>query len=175
MLKYALLALLARSAQHGYELKAAFERLLGGTWALNIGQVYTVLARLEQDGLIECEIVPQDKVPDRKVWSLTETGRKELIDWMDDPAAEAVKLRDEMFLKVLLQQTAGLGDATALIWKQRQGHLAALNQLTRLRSDPEIDDITGLLLDGVILRMEADLKWLDLCEERVPAAKKRKR
>ena len=78
MLRYAVLALLARASLHGYELKAAFERLLGGTWTLNIGQVYTVLAKLEADGLVECRVEPQDKVPDRKVYSLTEKGEAQL-------------------------------------------------------------------------------------------------
>jgi DNA-binding PadR family transcriptional regulator len=167
MLKYALLALLARAEQHGYELKAAFEALLGGTWPLNIGQVYTVLSKLEHEGLVECEVVPQDKVPDRKVYSLTEEGRRELLAWMEEPTASSVKLRDEIFLKLILQETAQIGDATALIWSQRQGHMDALSQLARWRDDSDGEDVTSLLLDGVILRLEADLKWLELCEERL--------
>ena len=168
MLKYALLALLARAELHGYELKAAFEELLGGTWLLNIGQVYTVLSKLEQDGLVECEVVPQDKVPDRKVYSLTERGRKELLGWMEETIPAPVKLRDEVFLKIILQQTSGLGDPSALVWIQRQGHLDALAQLTRLRDETDAKDLTtSLLLDGLILRLEADLKWLELCEERL--------
>ena len=63
MLKYLLLALLARAPQHGYELKQAFEEMLGGTWLLNIGQVYTTLGRLEEDGLIEPTVVRQDLLP----------------------------------------------------------------------------------------------------------------
>lgn len=167
MLKYALLALLARAKLHGYDLKAAFEDLLSGTWPLNNAQVYTVLARLEQDGLVECEVVPQDKVPDRKVYALTERGRKELVDWMEEPIPTPVKLRDEVFLKVILQQTAGVSDPVSLIWNQRQGHIDALAHLTRLREEAGDDVITALLLDGLILRLEADLKWLELCEQRL--------
>ena len=37
---------------HGYQLRAAFEESTGGTWPLNIGQVYTTLSRLERDGLV---------------------------------------------------------------------------------------------------------------------------
>jgi DNA-binding PadR family transcriptional regulator len=165
MLKYALLALLARGSLHGYELKAAFERLLGGTWPLNIGQVYTVLAKLEEDGLVEWQVEPQDKVPDRKVYSLTEAGQKELEAWMEEAVPAAIKLRDEIFLKVLLQRASSVGDLPTLLWNQRQGHIDALARLTRLRDEAD-DDATSLLLEGLILRMEADLKWLDLCETR---------
>ena len=61
MLKYLLMALLAERPRHGYELKRAFEELTGGTWLLNIGQIYVTLSRLEDDGLIEAEVVHQDE------------------------------------------------------------------------------------------------------------------
>ncbi|HEY5276491.1 MAG TPA: PadR family transcriptional regulator, partial [Coriobacteriia bacterium] len=51
--RYGLLALLAEASTHGYQLKTAFERRTGGSWALNIGQVYTTLQRLERDGFVE--------------------------------------------------------------------------------------------------------------------------
>ena len=165
MLKYLMLALLARAPQHGYELKAAFEQLLGGTWVLNIGQVYTTLSRLEQDGLIEPEVVHQALLPDRKVYSLTTLGRKELARWMDEPLAALIRLRDEVFLKVIAQATASPGDAIELIARQRQQYIEAVATAARMRARPDVEGTTGLLLDGLLLRMEADLKWLDLCEE----------
>ena len=50
--RYGLLALLDEAPSHGYHLKTAFERRTGGNWALNIGQVYTTIQRLERDGLV---------------------------------------------------------------------------------------------------------------------------
>jgi len=51
--KHGLLALLAEAPRHGYQLKTDFEHPTGGSWAINIGQVYTTLQRLERDGLVE--------------------------------------------------------------------------------------------------------------------------
>ena len=51
--RYGLLALLDAGPRHGYNLKTAFERRTGGSWALNIGQVYTTIQRLERDALVE--------------------------------------------------------------------------------------------------------------------------
>ena len=48
-----LLALLGDRPMHGYQLRQEFEARTGGTWPLNIGQVYTTLARLVRDGLVE--------------------------------------------------------------------------------------------------------------------------
>ena len=51
--RFGLLALLDEAPRHGYNLKTAFERRTGGSWLLNIGQVYTTIQRLERDGLVE--------------------------------------------------------------------------------------------------------------------------
>ena len=69
--KFGLLALLAEAPTHGYQLKTAFERRTGGSWALNIGQVYTTLQRLERDGLVESRR-PTD---DRHDYRITAVGR----------------------------------------------------------------------------------------------------
>jgi hypothetical protein len=54
-----------------------------------------------------------------------------------------------------------------LIWNQRQAYLQVLRQLNDLRAevDPEHDPFTALLLEGGTEHLEADLRWLDRCEE----------
>jgi DNA-binding PadR family transcriptional regulator len=167
VLKFLLLALLSGQPRYGYDLKSVFEEFLGGTWPLNIGQVYITLSRLEADGLVECELVPQDLLPDRKVYSLTPAGEAELIRWADEPSEGPIRLRDDFFLKVLARSIIDDGDVRELITKQRRNHLRALAELAKLRSDTSIHPATALLLDGAALRAEADLKWLDLCEHRL--------
>jgi DNA-binding PadR family transcriptional regulator len=167
MLKYALMGLLARKPRHGYELKSVFEAMLGGTWPLNIGQVYTTLARLERDGLVENRLVSQDLLPNRKVYSLTEAGQKELARWLAEPTMGAIRLKDEFFIKLLVHRLVGSGDPLALVWKQRPVYMQTLAQLNALQADPSLDPATTLLIEGAILHVEADLKWLDLCEEKL--------
>jgi DNA-binding PadR family transcriptional regulator len=164
MLKYLLLALLAKAPQHGYELKQAFEDMLGGTWLLNIGQVYTTLGRLEEDGLIEPTVVRQDLLPDRKVYSLTVLGEKELRRWLEEPVVGLVRLREEVFLKIVAQGIADAPAALALIASQRHEYLEATTQIARQRAEPELPAATGLILDGLLHRLEADLLWLDEAE-----------
>ena len=50
--KFGLLALLATEPMYGAQLRSEFEARTGGTWPLNVGQVYTTLTRLERDGLL---------------------------------------------------------------------------------------------------------------------------
>lgn len=167
MLKYALLGLLFQEPRHGYDLKAAFESLLSDTWLLNIGQIYTTLARLERDGMVQSQIVPQDLLPDRKVYELTEAGQEELQQWLAEPTKGSIRLKDEFFIKFLIHQLVGPESVLDLIWKQRQVYMQTLAQLTSIQTNPSQDPATRLLIEGAIFHVEADLKWLDLCEERL--------
>src|SRR6266545_4824714 len=79
-LKFGILGLLAEQPLHAYSVKARFQDLLGGSWEVNIGQVYTTLQRLERDGLVE----PAESRGDRGrlPYRLTEAGRKALEAWL---------------------------------------------------------------------------------------------
>ena len=167
MLKHMLLGLLKQESRHGYDLKNAFENLLGGTWLLNIGQVYTTLARLERDGLVESETVLQDLLPDRKVYTITPAGEEELEIWLTESASENIRLKNEFFIKLLVHRLVSSDDFKTLIWKQRQTNMQTLAELTSLHSDQSLEPVTNLLIEGAILQIEADLKWLDLCEQRL--------
>jgi len=168
---FVVLGLVAQRPRHGYEIKAAFEDLLGGTWPLNIGQVYTTLARLERDGLVKVEVVRQQLLPDRKVYTITEKGWDHLHRWLAEPVADPIRLKDEFFLKVLVHTQIDGGDPVALIWSQRQRYFQTLSDLNALRHDAALEPATALLLEGAALHVEADLKWLDVCEERVTELK----
>ena len=74
-----LLALLASGPAHGYGLKSAFEESTANAWPLNAGQVYTTLARLERDGMVEAD----GDSPERRSWQITAEGRAAL-DWIAD-------------------------------------------------------------------------------------------
>ncbi len=163
MLKYALLALLAEEPRHGYDLKQAFESMLGHTWSVNIGQVYSTLARLERDGLVACAEVPQERLPNRKVCHLTEQGREALAAWLTEPATPSARLRVDFYLKLLMARRSGVVDLRTLIDRQRQALLQSLADLTPLLTDP--DEERRLLAEGLQLHLEADLRWLERCEE----------
>ena len=169
MLKYVLLGLLRSSPRHGYDLKSVFEELLAGTWPLNVAQVYAALTKLERDGLVVCEKVPQPQVPDRKVYSLTPAGHEELARWVRIPSGEPVALRDELVLKLIVAATLEDSDPVGLLLAQRDCCLKSLADLVMARDAPDLPLPTRMLLDGAVLRVEADLKWLDQCEQTLAA------
>src|SRR3954466_2218201 len=101
--RQALLALLEQGPMYGYQLRAEFERRTGATWPLNVGQVYTTLARLERDGLVEgTGAAGQDG---SVIYRVTAAGREEVAAWFGTPVARAQPPRDELAIKLALAVT----------------------------------------------------------------------
>ena len=70
------LAMLAKEPAHGYQLRARLGQALGPLGdAMNAGQIYVTLTRMEKAGLVTCERADgQADRPDRKVYTLTPAG-----------------------------------------------------------------------------------------------------
>jgi DNA-binding PadR family transcriptional regulator len=165
MLKFALLGLLTNDPKHGYDLKNELEQALGGHWEINFGQIYTTLARMERDGLVE--VVDEDRDGrGKKTYRLTNPGRSELSAWLEEPVEKPRQLRDEFFIKLIIGRLAGESDPAGMIDRQRQAYLQQIRQLTALARRTE-DQTIGLMVEGAILHLQADLRWLDLCDERL--------
>lgn len=167
MIREALMGLLAVKPMHGYDLKVSLDRVLGETTKINVGQVYTAINKLEKDGLILAELVVRDERTEMKVYRLAPAGEQELRAWFAAPV-EKVDLRDELFIKLNLARRSGLAAVAEIIRTQRSANLAAIMELTALREQYEQqgDEETVLLIEGAILHLEADLRWLDLWEKR---------
>lgn len=167
MIKEGLLGLIALQPMHGYDLKTALDRLFGRTTPVNVGQVYTAIAKLERDGLVRAERVARADRSELKVFHLTENGSAELQRWFREPV-EKVALRDEFFLKLTLARRSGQADAGQILRRQRAAHIQTMQELTILKSaETEIEPEIVLLIEGAILHLEADLRWLELLERRM--------
>jgi DNA-binding PadR family transcriptional regulator len=158
-----LLALLAKEASHGYQLRARLQLALGPlAEALNDGQVYVTLTRLEKAGLVCSERVGQSDRPDRKVYELTAAGRARVMEWLEDTSWPK-PAPAEYNLKVVPPAAAGLGDPVRLVDVQRHAVLAGLAAAQRAALAEPDGSVAGLLLEGVVLRLQADLRWLEAC------------
>ena len=161
-----LLALLTKEPAHGYELKHALEHTFGGAYrSPNIGQIYVTLQRLARDGLVRSEDVVQFGRPNKRVYELTEVGRKALAAWIETPS-DGAHVRDQFFMKLVLAPLAGSADRMALINKQRRHYLNLMRGLSKLASTTRGEDrVARLLIEGAMLHLQADLDWLERCQE----------
>lgn len=170
-LKHALLALLDEKPGHGYELKSRFGDALGPLWPLREAQIYNNLRILERDGLVALdEQDGQKSGADRKPFCVTAAGRAALAVWLESPVRESRKLKDDFYLKLSILAATGSDDRLwNLLWQQREVVLQRLRELEPALAQAEAgaEALNAALLEGAILHMEADLAWLDRCEERL--------
>jgi DNA-binding PadR family transcriptional regulator len=158
-----LLALLAKEPSHGYQLRARLQLALGPlAEALNAGQVYVTLNRLEKAGLVTSQRVGQIDRPDRKVYELTAAGGARVAEWLDDTSWPK-PAPAEFHLKLVAAAAAGLADPVRLVDAQRHELLAGLAAAQRAALGEPNESVAGLLLEGVVLRLQADLRWLEAC------------
>jgi DNA-binding PadR family transcriptional regulator len=159
-----ILALLAKEPAHGYEVRHRLVAALGPPGqALNPGQVYVTLARLEKVGLVAVEQVSQQSQPDKKVYELTAAGRERVAEWLADVSWPKVAPTD-FHLKLVTAAAAGLADPVALVDAQRLELLRQLREVQETVLAQPPDSHGGLLLEGAALRLQADIRWLEVCE-----------
>jgi DNA-binding PadR family transcriptional regulator len=162
----ALLQLLDEAESHGYQLKVDFESRTGGIWPLNVGQVYTTLDRLVRDGCVVP--VGAEGQESQRLYRITEDGRREVKEWLMASPSDQNPSRDPLVMKVLVAVGAAPPAALSTIDQQRSALMAQLQ--TARRRQPKGSAITTaqrLARDSLMRRMEADLSWLDHCEEAV--------
>jgi DNA-binding PadR family transcriptional regulator len=160
------LALLAGERGYGYELKQALQQEFGDLLpAMNAGQIYSTLARLERDGLVVGEGVEGDGRR-KRVYELTDDGRAELARWIDTPVPGA-RLKDEFFMKFVVVTSSRLAEPRALLERQRREYLQSLRDLDALLATNGKGVAAELLVEGALLHAKADLEWLDMIEQRL--------
>lgn len=99
-LAHTILATLGNNAFSGYDLWKQFTECTNHYWKASQQQVYRELNKLETQGAVACEIVPQEGRPDKKIYRVTNQGKELLTDWIGK-SSEPMAVREELLVKVL--------------------------------------------------------------------------
>ena len=171
--EYALLGFLSNRPMHAYEIhrrlrKASGLRLI---WTVKQGQLYALLARLEDEGYIASTLEPQEGRPPRKMLCLTSEGEAAFQRWMVEPVSRPRQFRQEFLAKLFFANNNGPEPLRALMAAQRAASRALLDDLQR-----QIEAVPrDRLYEQQVYRLravqtEAHLQWLDECEQALLAA-----
>jgi DNA-binding PadR family transcriptional regulator len=160
-----LLAMLAKEASHGYELWSRLQQALGPLAdGLNGGQIYVTLGRLERAGLVRSEKASGTaERPDRRIYDLTARGRQRVAGWLAEVSWPRPDLA-EFHLKLVAAAAAKLADPLSIVDAQRRELLRRLRDAQRAAMAASDGSDVGLLLEGIVLRLQADIRWLEACE-----------
>ena len=173
-LDHILLGLL-REPSTGYDLKKLFDSSLAHFWAAEQSQIYTTLARLEKEGLVESHEAPSLRGPKRRVYSLTATGHTALRNWLLG-GPEIADLRFPYLAQVfMLDELGDLDDAIGFLTKlrddfrQRMAALKSLDGMLRANWPGYPDDVSPdgmfrvMTLRFGFKRIRTTLRWADEC------------
>lgn len=175
---YAVLGMLASGPRSGYDIRKEVEQLLGHFWHESYGQIYPVLHRLQEEGLIRSRTLPQKGRPDRNEYSITADGLAELQEWLARPV-DRTPPRNELLLKVFFGEHSDPATVRALIVHYREELQVALERLRNTIA--EMDAAVGadpahaywrLTAELGIRSMQAVSEW---CDDAIGTLKKMER
>ncbi|MEU9047329.1 MULTISPECIES: PadR family transcriptional regulator [unclassified Kitasatospora] len=161
---HTLLGLLESGPSHGYDLKRAFDEKFGHDRPLHYGQVYSTMARLLKNGLVEVDGVEAGDGPERKRYAITDAGVTDVTQWLTTPEKPESYLQSTLYTKVVLALLSGRS-AAELLDIQRSEHLRLMRILTDRKLRGDLAD--KLVCDHALFHLEADLRWLELTAARL--------
>lgn len=171
-LKFAILGLLNQKSMTGYELTKEFETTLFEFWHAKHSQIYPELKRLYQDKLVDFEIEISGTSLEKKLYTITDEGRKEFLDWLGQQHKMPPTQKDEFRLQLFFTHFVSPERRLKLLkdyldqHKKRLEHLKE-NQKKFTSLPPSDTDAFSdyLVLLGAVMREENTCQWLEKCIE----------
>ncbi|GIK64197.1 MAG: hypothetical protein BroJett018_19910 [Chloroflexota bacterium] len=161
-----LLGLLVVQPSHGYQLLEHFRdpARLGQVWHLSTSQLYAVLKRLEQQGLIEGQAVEVEDAPTRTEYTLTTEGQNQFEKWLHDscPSSSVRRVRVEFLSRLYIARLLNQ-PTTTIVRHQKMACMASYQHLLTQR-DQTAPGVGYLAVELQIAQLGAILQWIDRCE-----------
>ena len=169
-LKHTILGILVDRPRHGYDLKRALSPALPRRRLVNDGILYPLLARMEKEGLVRSRVEPGDGRPDRRVFELTDSGRRAFFDWLRGPAFEEDEVSYDFFLghpfltKCMFFKHLSPEEVRAKLTAQAETAAAKLETFHQIREgmvERGVDPFRIAILDLGIDQQREKIRWLE--------------
>ena len=98
-LRYTLLGFINYKPVTGYELKKHMDNSTNFFWNAKLNQKNTTLKKLEQEEYNTSKKILQEGQPDKKIYTITEKGKTELILWLEQQITEIPMQKNPDVLK----------------------------------------------------------------------------
>lgn len=169
-LSHAILGFLSFHPMTGYDLKKRFNQSIGHFWSATQSHIYKALEKLEAEGMVTAEIIPQEGKPNRNQYQITDAGRAELHHWLATPLPVEGP-REAWLIQVFFANGLTNAEIANLFEKRIESlrvylagcHAAQENidQSARLVGIKRLSDLWQLTLDYGIHYYENEIKWLE--------------
>lgn len=130
-LAQAILALLFDCPCSGYDLAKQFDSSVGFFWKASHQQIYRELSKIEAQQWVSYETIAQTGKPDKKLYSVTERGKQQLVDWLN-AQCEPTPIKDELLVKIFVGYLAAPQTLQIQLQRHRQIHQQKLEAYQKL-------------------------------------------
>ncbi len=171
-LQHAILGILELQPMHGYELRRVLAEGISTFWPVNLPAIYPSLRRLEEQGHVAHRTQPTTQGrPDRKVYSITESGRAELARWRRLAPEGEAHIRSPLYLKLFFAKPENLPDATEWIGKALEEGRAITDQLRADLQNPKAFStfFVRFMRESALAHFELQMELLEGLRERIRA------
>lgn len=149
-------------AMSGYDIKKHVQRSLNAATSASYGTLYPMLHRLLDEGAVEMQEVPQQTRPAKKLYSITQRGRNDLLEWLQQPPS-ADQIKREFLLKLYLADSLSDDQLRKLLAMRRSEIQAQLAMLRRERHSRQKAS-RKWVIEYALSQYEAEISWLDQLE-----------
>lgn len=158
----AVLSLVAEEPRHGYQIEQVIEERGMREWTeIGFSSIYYLLKKLEREGLIEGKLEETERGPARKVYHITEQGRRTqheaLLTALSTPAAH----RSGLLLALSHLPTVAPDEALAALRRYRRALAEQRERLQAKRDGQQpVPYFVDALFDYTLTMMDAERDWL---------------
>ena len=131
-LKHGLLGLLNYQPMTGYELDKEFKESLAHFWQAKPQQIYRELDAMEQKGWLASERIIQEDKPNKRVYSITDEGKAEFLDWLSSPEQDienATRVKSTFFMRLFFAGEMRRKQALDLLYAYREQCLVGMKEM----------------------------------------------
>ncbi len=150
-----ILGLLQYAPMSGYGLKKVFDMSINHFWSASLSQIYRELSWLEANGHVTSDIERQDARPDKRIYTITETGAREFAEWLNAfPGSFGAPRRDEFLLRLFF----GAAMDKKLLRRELDDFILMIEKYGKtIREDriPDFSEVLAQIGEGRITDREA--------------------
>ncbi|MDV2884649.1 PadR family transcriptional regulator [Alkalihalophilus pseudofirmus] len=162
-LRYALLGIISKKPVTGYDVVRIFKQQMVYFWSSTHSQIYTELHKMEKEDLIEHELVIQGTSPNKKVYHLTDSGKKDLIRWAMEEPLKPAKIKDEFLIKATIFPVLTVIEINKLLDEviEREERILSMTKQWKEHFDTQAERDAGTMLtvEYGIRYSEMYLEW----------------
>lgn len=164
---YVVLGMIAlRGPSTPYDLKRAIGRSVGYFWTFPHAQLYSEPKRLHEAGLLDLHEERHGRR--RKLYTITDTGRAALREWLAEPVHAHFELRDVAEIKLFFNELAEPGDVARLAEGQIEQHERRLAEYERMQEKyGDIAEVSSRMVTlelGLGMERAALTFWRDVAD-----------